>query len=146
MGFPKFWCQITPLAELQEFTTKNGIRHITLAPYHPATDGLVERAVQTLKKALKKQNNGDIETRLVRFLFHYRNTPHTTGVSPAELLLRRKPWTHHNLFQLNISSRAQYRQTKSKNTTARDKTFRKNDLVYAENLQKQGKSVYRKQS
>ena len=40
--------------KFKEFTTHNGIRHITSAPYHPATNGLAERAVQTLKSALKK--------------------------------------------------------------------------------------------
>ena len=33
----------------------------------------------------------DLDTRLARFLFSYRTTPHTTtGVSPAELLMNRK--------------------------------------------------------
>ena len=52
---------------------------------------LAERAVQTVKNALRK-TSGDIDTCLSRFLFQYRLTPHsTTGRSPAELLLGRKP-------------------------------------------------------
>ena len=37
-------------SEFEEFFQKNGIRHITSAPYHPASNGLVERAVQIVKK------------------------------------------------------------------------------------------------
>ena len=68
--------------EFQEFTTQNGIHHITPPPYHPATKGLAEMVVQTIKNALKKSSTDYLETRLSRFLFHYRTTPHsTTGAS-----------------------------------------------------------------
>jgi transposase InsO family protein len=36
-------------AEFQLFLKKNGVKHITSAPYHPATNGLAERFIQTLK-------------------------------------------------------------------------------------------------
>ena len=61
--------------EFKQFLQRNGIRHITSAPYQPATNGLAERAVKTLKEGLRKCTEGDMETRLARFLFHYRNTP-----------------------------------------------------------------------
>ena len=35
--------------EFQAFIKPNGIRYITSAPYHPATNGLAERLVQTFK-------------------------------------------------------------------------------------------------
>jgi len=71
-------------AQFQTFVKLNGFRHVKSAPYHPASNGLAERAVQTVKEALKK-TTGDLETRLARFLFQYRLTPHsTTGQLPAE--------------------------------------------------------------
>ena len=76
----------------KSFTKQNGIRHVTSAPYHPASNGLAERAVQTFKKFMKKSTNGSIETRVSRFLLQYQITPQTTtGISPAEMLMGRRP-------------------------------------------------------
>ena len=41
-------------AEFKEFLSKNGIRHTTTPPYHPKSNDQVERAIQTVKRALKK--------------------------------------------------------------------------------------------
>ena len=84
---------------------KNGIRHVKTAPYHPSSNGQAERAVQVLKEGLKKFPKGTLETRLARFLFHYRLTPHTTtGISPAELLMGRQLRSHLNLFKPDLAS------------------------------------------
>ena len=39
--------------EFRAFMRSNGIKHIKSAPYHPATNGLAERFVQTFKQALR---------------------------------------------------------------------------------------------
>ena len=39
--------------EFKHFTEMNGIRHVTGAPYHPSTNGLAERMVQSFKNAVK---------------------------------------------------------------------------------------------
>ena len=73
--------------EFEAFLKANGVKHVSTPPYHPASNGLVERAVQTLKGGLKKLKVGSVETKVSRFLFAYRMTPHSsTGVSPAELM------------------------------------------------------------
>ena len=75
--------------EFQKFVGENGITHQKVALYHPASNGLAERAVQTFKEGVKKLT-GTLETRLSRFLFAYRTTPQTsTGISPAFLMFGR---------------------------------------------------------
>ena len=82
--------------EFQRFTEANGIRHIVSPPYHPASNGAAERAVQVVKQALRKQvfdsrdAGRSLQHQLYNFLLKYRCTPHTvTGQSPAELFLKR---------------------------------------------------------
>ena len=75
------------------FAKLNGIKHIRCAPYHPASNGLAERFVQSLKMALKASvhDGGSLQRRVLNFLLNYRSTPHaTTGVSPSSLFLHRQ--------------------------------------------------------
>lgn len=77
--------------EFADFCKANGIKHVFAAPYHPATNGLAERAVQSFKKGLEKTQGGTLQSRLSRYLFHYRLTPHSvTGIAPAEALMSRR--------------------------------------------------------
>ena len=95
----------------QEFCSRNGIRHVTTAPGHPSSNGLVERAVQTFKLSLQKIVQGDWVARLARFLLQQHSTPHaTTGVSPAELLLKRRIKTHLDCFRPDYVGRCQSEQ------------------------------------
>jgi hypothetical protein len=97
-------------SEFQEFVMRNGIRHITGAPYHAATNGLAENAVKTFKSAMKK-STGDMEDRLFRFLFDYRITPHvTTGVPPCELLMNRKVKCRFDLLRPSIGNNVKKKQ------------------------------------
>ena len=41
-------------AEFKEFMMKNGIKHSTFAPYHPASNDLAERAVKTFKAGMER--------------------------------------------------------------------------------------------
>ena len=102
-------------AEFKDFLKRNGIRHVTSAPYHPSSNGLAERAVQTFKEHIKRSTQGSLQSRVSRFLLTYRNTPHsTTGVSPAELLLGRRPRTLFDLMLPDLSVRVQDKQATQK--------------------------------
>lgn len=124
--------------EFNTFLLANGVKQITSAPYNPATNGLAERAVQTVKRGLKKDRDGSLEARLARILMIYRLTPHsTTGVSPAELLLGRQPRSRLDLLKPNTANRveaSQSRQKKSHDATARMRTLKVGDKVYSKNF------------
>ena len=66
------------------------IKRIRTTPYHPQTDGLVERFNGTLKGMLKmfvSRNQKDWDEYLPYLLFAYREVPQeTTGFSPFEFL------------------------------------------------------------
>ena len=48
--------------EFRTFTARNGIKHTFSAPYHPSSNGLAERGVQTVKQALRQmEGSGSIE-------------------------------------------------------------------------------------
>ena len=93
-------------AEFEEFTRQNGIRHLRSVPYHPASNGLAERAVQTFKSGMKKLTSGSIESKLSRFLFAYRLTPQsTTGLPPAVMLMggdQGRIWTSSSQMWLSV--------------------------------------------
>ena len=123
-------------AQFQTFVKLNGFRHVKSAPYHPASNGLAERAVQTVKEALKK-TTGDLETRLARFLFQYRLTPHsTTGQPPAELLMGRRPRSHLDFLFPSVAQRVQQSQERQKthhDQHVQSRTFQVGDEVYVVN-------------
>ena len=82
---------MSEIMEFQQFMHPNGMHHVTSALAHPASNGLVERAVRTLKEGLSRMKKGSLMNQLSRFLFWYRNTPQQTmGVSPTELLIGRR--------------------------------------------------------
>jgi len=61
------------------------------APGHPATNGLAERYVQTLKSKLirMEEESGSIIEKVQKILLQMRATPLACGKSPAELYLKR---------------------------------------------------------
>ncbi|XP_018123180.2 uncharacterized protein K02A2.6-like [Xenopus laevis] len=78
--------------EFQLFMKRNGIKHSTSNPYHPATNGLAERFVQTMKQSLRSMahDSGSLQHKLARFLLSYRNSIHTTtSCTPAMLFMGR---------------------------------------------------------
>lgn len=87
--------------EFMNFCESNGIQQKFSAPNHPATNGLAERTVQTLKQKLKAMSEepGSLREKLNAFLFKYRSTPLINGKTPAELHINRKLRTRLHLIQ-----------------------------------------------
>ena len=124
-------------SEFKQYLCKNGVRHTTSAPYHPASNGLAERAVQIIKRGLKQVTEGTMHTRLAKVLFTYRMTPQsTTGQAPAELLLGRRPRTCLDLLRPNTSDRVERKQQQQKfrhDGCGQTRTFRIGDTVFVRN-------------
>ena len=76
--------------EFRAYCSNAGIIQKFIAPGHPATNGLAERNVQTLKRRLKCMPDGPIQDRLQKILAFYRATPLASGKSPSELYLNRQ--------------------------------------------------------
>eukprot|EP00079_Xenopus_tropicalis_P035743 XP_017949514.1 PREDICTED: uncharacterized protein K02A2.6-like [Xenopus tropicalis] len=92
--------------EFQLFMKRNGIKHTTSNPYHPATNGLAERFVQTMKQSLRSMTNdsGFLQHKLVRFLLSYRNAIHaTTSCTPAMLFMGRNLRSRLDLLKPDLS-------------------------------------------
>ncbi|XP_072171469.1 uncharacterized protein [Diadema setosum] len=124
--------------EFQQFLQLNGIRHVRTAPFHPSSNGLAERAVQSFKAAMKRMTNGTIETKLSRFLMAYRITPHpTTGTPPAQLLFNRIPRSRFDCVKPNMEERVQRKQHDQKqkhDQRAKARDFCIGDRVYVKNF------------
>ena len=77
-------------AEFSKFCKVNGVKHICVSPYHPGSNGLAERFVQTFKGAMKKgvKDGLSFELNWASFLLSYRTIAHgTTDASPCMLLM-----------------------------------------------------------
>ena len=126
--------------EFKEFLQRNGIAHVTSSPYHPASNGLAERAVKTFKQGMRKIKQGTLSERMARFLFNYRITPQTTtGLSPAELLQGRRLRSRLDLLKPDIAARVQQKQLKQKESHdrhARARCFEVGDTVFTRNFGK----------
>ena len=97
----------------------NGINHIRSAPYHPATNGLAVRFVQSLKMSLKASigNGLSLQERLASYLLTYHSSPHaTTGVSPCSLFLHSSIRTPLHLLRPSLEADVLDKQAQQKAT------------------------------
>ena len=123
--------------EFQLFLKSNGIKHHLSAPYHPATNGPAERAVQVVKHGLKKVTTGSIRSRIASVLPAYRLIPQTTTKSsPSELLLGRRPRSRLDLLKPNTAAIVELEQSKQveqRDKYSRDRHFKVGHSVYVRN-------------
>lgn len=96
--------------EFNDFCTRNGIKHVTSPVYNPASNGQCEIYVRIIKRAIKgiilsETKAKDFNLKLQEFLFHYRNSEHsTTDRSPSELIFGRKLRSRLDLIDPQSSS------------------------------------------
>ena len=103
--------------EFMVFLKQNGIKHLKCSPYHPSSNGAVERLVQSFKKSLtaSESDGHSLSHRLSSFLLTYQNTPHaSTNATPSELFLKRSLRTCLDLLHPNVESVVCLSQAKQK--------------------------------
>ena len=80
-------------SEVKEFCQTFSVEHITIAPYHPRSNGQAERFVDTFTRALGKERETPTDKSIQQFLQVYRVTPNKNAPSammPAEVMFARK--------------------------------------------------------
>ncbi|XP_055589902.1 uncharacterized protein K02A2.6-like [Uranotaenia lowii] len=90
--------------QFERFCDTNAIMHLKTAPFHPQSNGLAERFVDTFKRSFKKIIAGGeaLDEAIDTFLLCYRSTPcrsAPSGKSPGELLLGRPMRTSLDLLR-----------------------------------------------
>ena len=116
--------------EFEKFLHQNGIAHTQTAPYHPASNGLVEHAVQTFKQGIKRLHEGTVQLRLTCLVEVQTHTATTMGRSPTELLLGRQPRSQLDLLHPDVSGRVQgslARQQRAHDRHTRARAFQVGD-------------------
>ena len=97
---------------MKKYCSMTGIKQIRTSPYHPQTDGMVERFNATLKRLLQKlTQNPEVEWDLCLpyVLWSYRGTIHkTTGFSPYQLLFAKQ-------MRMPLDQMVRYWQCKEEN-------------------------------
>ena len=97
------------------------------SPYHPSSNALAERFVQTFKRAMRagEKDEPSIHRRLSDFLFSYRSTPHaTTATTPSELFLQRQLGTQFDLLKPSTKGAVEARQAAQKANHDQHSRFR----------------------
>ena len=83
--------------DLAEWLDQQRMAHVRGAPYHPQTQGKIERWHQTLKNRILLENYylpGDLETQIDAFIDHYNNRRYhesLDNLTPADVYFGRGP-------------------------------------------------------
>jgi len=87
---------------LADYLADHGMKHTRGAPYHPMTQGKIERYHRTMKNVVKLQNYyfpGELERELARFIDYYNNERYhesLNNVTPADVYFGR----HHQVISM----------------------------------------------
>ena len=103
--------------DFKQFMRSNGIKHILTSPYHPSSNGAIEKLVRTFKQSMKAGSSDKypLQHRLQNFLLLYRSTPRaTTNEPPAVLFLGRNLQTRLDLVKPNLEESVIVKQSMQK--------------------------------
>src|SRR6266446_4578633 len=102
--------------DLAKWMERHNMAHVRGAPYHPMTQGKIERWHQTLKNRILLENYflpGDLEAQIEAFVAHYNHRRYHESISnltPADvyfgrgqiILLQRERIKHHTIAQRRL--------------------------------------------
>ena len=119
--------------KFENFCKGLGIFHQTSPPYHPASNGQVERYVSTTKQALKKLRSQDrtesLHSRVQRFLFRLRIVNNaSTNRTPAEMMIGRQLRS-----KLDLLNEIPVRNERISGAKAANDRYNVGDSVFARN-------------
>jgi transposase InsO family protein len=118
--------------EFSGFMTKKGVKIKNSPEYHPESNGLAERAVQTVKESFKKYlysrvEKTDVQNDILTFVSTYRRTPTSvTEKSPAEIMFSFIP--NNILGLMNERSDVEAEEPNKEITKVKQK-FKKNGKI-----------------
>ena len=121
----------------------NGVKHVRVAPYRAASNGLAERIVQSFKTHTKtcKGSKLSVPQRIANFLLTYWSTRHpTTGSTPAKLFLGRELRARLTLLRPNTGEKVMDSQAKQKaihDVHAKFRKFYPGDRILIKDLRKE---------
>ena len=103
--------------EFASFCKFNGMKHISVSPYHLLSNGLVKRFVQMFKVAMRKSKKDGLSLQhcLARFILLYRAMPQgATATSPSALFMGCFLRPRLNLLQPHPQNRLEEHQASQK--------------------------------
>ena len=96
--------------DLADWLDDRSMEHVRGAPYHPQTQGKIERWHQTLKNRILLENYylaGDLEAQIDAFVAHYNHRRYhesLRNLTPADVYFGRGQITFHFSMNSNLNS------------------------------------------